>query len=190
MKRIVFLLAIGALFMACTNPKEQSKKLVEEYMNEHYAILAPITVTEISDIDSLYTPFMEMASLTLQFSDLDLAAVKAYNQIDGCKTRKEFYQKKTELLDSLQAQYDNLSETLSKIMFGLDHPDISPKKNRTGVKATYSAMGKVNEGFFFFNADGKTIGHTSMENYTTFKDLLKLQSKTRSDISEVRYIEW
>ena len=190
MKRATLLIALAVLLIACTNPKEQPKRLVEAYMNEHYAPLAPISVTEISDIDSLYSPFLELASLLMQFSDLDLAAVKACNQIEACKSRREFYQKKVELLEGLQSQYDNLSATLNNIMFGLDHPDINPEKNRIGVKATFTVKNKVNDGYFFFNMDGKTIGHTSLENYTTFKDLLKLKSKARNDISEVRFLTW
>ena len=182
-------MTISTLFIACANQKEQNKQIVEEYLNER-SIFAPVTVTEISEIDSLYTPFMEMVSLRLQFAELSISAMKAYNSIDACKTRKEFYQKKGELLDELQSQYDNLSETTTTIMFGLDHPDINPEKNRIGVKATFTAKDKENDGYFFFNTDGKTIGHTSMENYTSFKDLLELQSKAESDISEARHIEW
>ena len=191
MKRLILLLSVFASFLSCEqNSKIQVQKLVEDYMNEHYSPLAPFVVTEVSEIDSLYSPFMELASLSLQYSELDLAAVKAWNQLDKCSSKKEFNKMKEELLDGLQTKYDELSSVCAKLMFGLDHPELKPEKNRTGVKATYQAGGQVNDGYFFFNTDGKSIGHTSMENYTTFKAILSTQSKCRSDISEVRYMEW
>ena len=176
--------------VACVDIQEQNRKLVEDYLNEHYSVLAPFSVDEVSKADSLYSPFLELASLSIQYSELELAATKAVGQINNSKSRREFELVRNKLLSELQSKYDTLSMYQRDILFPLDHPELSSDKNRLGIKARYSASGESNVGYFYFNIDGKTIGHTSMENYTSFKKVVDAQSRCRSSIFEIKIMQW
>lgn len=185
-----FFLCLFFIAVACVNPQEKNRKVVEDYLNEHYSVLAPFSVTEVSKADSLYSPFLELASLSIQYAELELAATKAIGQINKSNSRREFELVRNKLLADLQSKYDTLSIYQRGIMFPLDHPDLSGDKNRLGIKARYSAGGESNVGYFFFNVDGKTIGHTSMENYTRFKEVVDAQSRCRSSILEIKIMQW
>ena len=79
-----------------------------------------------------------------------------------------------------------LVSAMPGVMYSMDHPDMpSLPKNRTGVKATFSLDGRQNTAFFYYNHDGQSIGHSSLQNYTTFKNVLSLQSEYRKAKNEV-----
>lgn len=100
-----------------------------------------IVVHSASEPRSLYSPFEALNSLRLQ-SDHDAA----------------YYETYAETARALQ----------DLVRFSDEHPDLC---NRTGFSAFVSIGGRDKTVVFFYERDGRTIGHTSLELLDSFMKL-------------------
>lgn len=192
--RLFSILTLVAVTCSCIGKQQKD---VEAYLNDKYGSVGSIEVTEISQIDSLYSPFEDLASMTLAYSGFNLTMSKALAAADDLVYQQPYYPGKMKdfmkiLGDALRETDDSLHrEVLPRIMYSMDHPEKpSLDKNRIGVKAAFSVGDLQNTAYFFYNHDGQTIGHSSLENMTAFKNLLDIKgkySRLRSEIdSEVK----
>ena len=188
-KSCLLFIFLVPLFSSCIFDSK-AKKDVSEFLNSKYGSLGEIVVEEVSEVDSLYTPFEALNSMTLCYSEYRASLVqalnKAYDIVYG-----EYRGDKRDAFKVLRKAIEETNDSLlvkimPDVMYSMDHPDRpSLQKNRLGVKATFSLNGRQNTAFFYYNHDGKSIGHSSLQNLTTFEDVLDLQSEYRRAKSDV-----
>lgn len=187
--RLFPVVAVMALLCSCVSKQQKD---VEAYLNEEYGMLGAIEVVEVSQVDSLYSPFESLASMTIAYSDFNSKMAKSLAKAEDLVYLQPYYAGK--MKDFLKIMNDALAETddseykanLSRVMYSMDHPDRpSLPKNRLGVEASFMVAGEEYTAYFFYNHDGQTIGHSSLENATSFKELLNLKDKYRSLRSEI-----
>ncbi len=157
-------------------PKIDAKRIVQEYLDSKYAALSPV-VTEVSEIDSMYTTFENLMSLMLEYSDLSLSISELYAPLAEAKTIKEIkdIQKKAY---EYKAEAEALDSLTRKVMLLCDHPEFTTMgKNRRAIKAKYTADGREGEAYFFLESDEDKIGHTSIDNYNSLKKVFECQSR-------------
>lgn len=185
MKKIILFLAL-LLAISCGQHGKSVKidcmEIVQEYLDSTYSIISPV-VTEVSELDSMYTPFHDLISLKLRYSQVDLELAKLYSELVSAKTIREIDQIQDKAL-SFVAEISTLDSLTTRAMLYCDHPEFG--KNRRAVKAKYTANGKVGEAYFFFNNYDNTIGHTSIQNYNELKEVISMQMRVSSAIREFK----
>ena len=65
-----------------------------------------------------------------------------------------------------------LDPITNKCFKSIDFPELIDEKNRIYIKAKYKIDGKTQEHNFYFNEDGKTIGHTEEDIRQSANDVL------------------
>lgn len=187
MKKIILLLALFAIISCNSNIKSiKAKKDVESYLNDKYGMIGKILVTEVSKPDSMYSPFDMYMAMQLEYSDLNLSASRYLNIVNDeslpSKQRLDTLDVALNLNDSL------ITKNLGEILFFCDHPDvITAPKNRIGVKATFTLGDKTNSAYFFYNLDGKSIGHSSIDNMKNLTEILEQQTQFEHLMRDIEY---
>lgn len=185
-RTILFVTLVAIPLISCADNSE--KRAVLDYLNKEYPQIAPFEIISISEPEMLATPFMELNSCLLIYlqTKLDiLNDIKRIYQLPEMEKKQE----KAAAVKKYEEELAKLKEVYMDIMIECDHPDLpSLEKNRKGVKVTYSAGGHQGEGYFFFNNDGKTIGHTSMSNRTQFKELTEAKYGAESTLIDLKYL--
>ncbi len=128
--------------------KNKNKLAAKEYLDLKFSESAPWTINDVWLTDSLATPFSDLMSLKIQYSQLSLDMVRANT------LRK---------VNDISEQETRLYEGLLRAARMYDNPE-GPDKDRLGFKAeARRAYSNTDEPiYFFFNAD-KSIGHCSLE---------------------------
>lgn len=163
------LLIIGTLLLSisCISKDniKSDKDIITEYLNENGNASNVIEFEEISDPDSLYSPYNKLLSLSYISASISLDMTKYSSRAWEVKSKKEAFA----LLDSATYLFNKDSHSLDSVLFqsvmAIDFPKYEPGEiNRKAVTAKYKINGKSHENIFFFNRDANTIGHTSDEN--------------------------
>lgn len=139
-KKTIILALLAILFASCTNPSRDA----ERYLRAHYPA-SSVAVHSVQEPRQLYTPFEVLNSLRLQVSS-------ASSRKD---LGKDFYDSYAETAQALQ----------DLTRFADSHPE---QCNRTGFSAFVGIDGRDMSVVFFYNRDGRTIGHTSLELMDSF----------------------
>ena len=179
MKKIILLLALFVM-TACSQATKTGRidcmKIVQEYMDSIYSAVSPVVI-EVSELDSIYSPFNDLMHLKLRYSQIDLELSKLYSKLASAKTIRELDKIQEEAL-SYSKEVGMLDSLTRNVMMYCDHPELG--KNRRAVKAKYTANGKEGEAYFFLNTSENTIGHSSMQNYSDLKDVIRMQIRVSS----------
>lgn len=177
MKKIILLLALF-ITVACNQAtkKIDCMKIVQEYMDSTYSAISPVVI-EVSELDSLYTPFNDLMHLKLGYSQIDLELTKLYSKLVSARTIREINMIQAEAF-SYSEEIDRLDSLTRKVMMYCDHPEFG--KNRRAVRAKYTASGKEGEAYFFLNNSENTIGHSSIQNYIELKEVIRMQIRVSS----------
>ncbi|RHJ78091.1 hypothetical protein DW103_15275 [Parabacteroides sp. AM08-6] len=144
---------------------KSDKDIITEYLNKNENTSNVIEFEEISEPDSLYSPYNKLLSLSYISASISLDMTKYSSRAWEVKSKKEAFA----LLDSATYLFNKDSHSLDSVLFqsamAIDFPKYEPGEiNRKAVIAKYKINGESHENIFFFNRDTNTIGHTSDEN--------------------------
>lgn len=186
MKRTL-LLTICTLFALCScNTKESktinAKSAIQDYLNEK---IPGAEVTEIIRVDSAYSPFLPVMSLSLQmasyYSDISRKALELVES----ETRKQFNERKDSAIAMIKEE--NFIDDISKIMDEMKEPFDKDYKDVIGVQASYTlSNGTSITDYFFYNRNEPTIGHTQNMLFDRLGDCLKTLQNIREVQSDIR----
>lgn len=188
-KTLVLSILLGvSLVMACVSPDntQSDKEIIADYLNKTEKIANNIEIIEVSQPDSLYSPYNTLQSISY------ICAVTSHDMIKySSRAWKEDNLKKSlALLDSAinlyKTENHRLDSALFKCSLAIDFPQYEPKKiNRKSLNAKYRIDGELHENIFFFNRDTNSIGHTSDENKVLYLKAQKSISELDNTYREI-----
>lgn len=183
MKKFLFLCMLASA-IACVSPQKkaenQAKMDIQEYLEKNQSEIGPFTVTEIIQLDSAYSPFMDLQALYLAESEYYLDLVNRHKEMLNTTNDNLFMLKKVAALKEFDKakEYLDFKSALLKTMedpFSGEH-----EKNRIGVHAKYKiGSGKEIEGYFYYNTKDAGIGHSHDELFSIFADIADADKKIR-----------
>ncbi|WP_147381223.1 hypothetical protein [Parabacteroides sp. AM08-6] len=163
----LFIIGTLLLSISCISKDniKSDKDIITEYLNKNENTSNVIEFEEISEPDSLYSPYNKLLSLSYISASISLDMTKYSSRAWEVKSKKEAFA----LLDSATYLFNKDSHSLDSVLFqsamAIDFPKYEPGEiNRKAVIAKYKINGESHENIFFFNRDTNTIGHTSDEN--------------------------
>ena len=106
--RLFPVLALMAVACSCISKQQKD---VEAYLNNEYGAVGPVEVMEVSQIDSLYSPFEEMASMTLAYSGFNLTMTKALAEADDLVYLQPYYPGKMKDFLKINFEYTKKKKT-------------------------------------------------------------------------------
>ena len=180
MKKITFLL-FWALLLSCTSAST-GKRQILNYLKEH-TNGTEYTIIDVSEPDSLYSPFEAINSLrissSMQYADLMEQFSQAYDK----PTRKERRASALAVAAKADSVYHAISQDCRDIAIVLTNPSCFPEKaNRIGYKARYKVDGRLQEDVFYLERNGKGIGHTA----SSLKDSYLTLCNTNGKLFEIK----
>ncbi|WP_291600949.1 hypothetical protein [Bacteroides sp.] len=165
MKKILFLVATLTL-CSC------GKSKVETFLREKEPNITTLEIIEESKEDSAYTPYNTLLSLNMEYASIgaDISKLREKAMQEESKDKVIMY------LDSAINVHKKRSGEISKILFNchryISLPSICEEPfNRKFITAKYRLNGKLKEQRFFFNNDGKSIGHTDEDTKALYKEV-------------------
>lgn len=175
MKKLLF----APLLILCLICCSKAKTPIETYLKEHNPNLKSLEIIEVSETDSTYSPYRELMSLSYMYTSLGTDIASLNSKAFEAKSNKEAISILDSALSIYTQEYSRLDSTTSKCFKAIDFPDLATEKNRICAKAKYKIDGEVKERFFYFNADGETIGHTD-------EDIRNLANEILSELKILR----
>lgn len=158
MKKILFIAILSTVIIyGCTSN-------VEKYIKEKESNITSLEIIEESKEDSAYTPYNTLLSLNYKYSEIG-ANMENYRYKASLKNSAS---QAVLYLDSALELYNQETKEISKIFFNccryIQLPSICEEPfNRKFVKVEYKLNGELIQQRFFFNNDGKSIGHTDVD---------------------------
>lgn len=178
MKKLTFITLIVLCINSCSDKPETSLEL---YLNEHNPDLKSLEMIEVSKIDSVYSPYKELSALSYMYSKLAADITKLHAKAFETKSNKEAILLLDSALNIYAKEDAKLDPITNKCFKSIDFPSLIDEKNRVYIKAKYKINGKTKEGEFYFNEDGKTIGHTNEDIRKSADDVFKQLTITRDE---------
>lgn len=157
MKKLLFTLFSILYLNGCSTKTETP---LETYLKEHNSNLSSLEIIEVSEIDSIYSPYKELMSLSYMYSKLGADIAKLNAKAFKAKSNKEAILILDSALNIYTQEDAKLDPITNKCLKSIDFPGLVGEKNRVYIKAKYKIDRKTKEYNFYFNEDGKTIGHT------------------------------
>lgn len=158
---------------------------LEAYIKKQNPNLESLEIIEVSERDSIYSPYKELMSLSYIYSKLGVDIVELSAKAFEAKSGKEAIF----LLDSALTMYTKenakLNEVANKCFKAIDYPSLIDEKNRVFIKAKYAINGNIEERNFYFNEDGETIGHTDEDIRKIANDVFYSQQSLLKDKKEI-----
>jgi hypothetical protein len=157
MKKILILVAICTL-CSC------GKSKVETFLREKEPNVTTLEIIEESKEDSAYTPYNTLLSLDMEYASIGADISNLRNKAMQEKSKEKIIM----YLDSAINMHEKDTKEISKIFFNCSRyiklPAICEEPyNRKFIRAKYRLNGELIEQRFFFNNDGKDIGHTDAD---------------------------
>ena len=167
----------------CSNPE----KMIEKYLQDHEQILNSLEFIEVSEIDSMYSPFNELRELTIRYAETSSKISKYINQAWHSHSEKECLiyldsaynhsKIETAFLDSIATDY---FEAVDFPSLCLENP------NYRAVKAKYRINGILKEDYFYFERNEKnSIGHSSIDNKRYCREIIEYLREIREKEREI-----
>lgn len=182
MKKLLFL-SLSALCLSSCSSKTETP--LEIYLNEHNQNLKSLEIIEVSEIDSAYSPYKELMSLSYMYSKLGADIAKLNAKAFKAKSNKEAIAILDSALNIYNQEDAKLDPITNKCFKSIDFPELIDEKNRIYIKAKYKIDGKTQEHNFYFNEDGKTIGHTEEDIRQSANDVLSGLNSTHDAKREI-----
>lgn len=156
MKKLLFISTVLTL-CSCASP-------IEKYIKEKEPNVTSLEIIEISEEDSAYSTYNTLLSLNLKYAEIGANISELQNKAMQEKTKEMAI----EILDSAINLHERETKEVSKIFFNccryIKLPSICEEPfNRKFVNVEYRLNGKLIKQRFFFNNDGKSIGHTDTD---------------------------
>ena len=114
----------------------------------------------------------ELMSLSYMYSKLGADIAKLNAKAFKAKSNKEAIAILDSALNIYNQEDAKLDPITNKCFKSIDFPELIDEKNRIYIKAKYKIDGKTQEHNFYFNEDGKTIGHTEEDIRQSANDVL------------------
>ena len=169
MKKLLFALLSVLCLNGCST---KTGTPLEIYLNKHNPNLSSLEIIEVSEIDSIYSPYKELMSLSYMYSKLGADIAKLNAKAFEAKSTKEAILILDSALNIYNQEDAKLDPITNKCFKSIDFPSLVDDKNRIYIKAKYKIDGKTQEHNFYFNEDGKTIGHTEEDIRQSANDVL------------------
>lgn len=168
MKRAILAISAALFLSGCTSK-------IEQYIRDKEPNIISLEIIEVSKEDSAYSPYNTLLSLSVEYASLGADISNLENKAMQEKSKE----KVVEGLNNAIKQYEKEETEISKIFFNccryVNLPSICEEPfNRKFVNVKYRLNGKLIEQRFFFNKDGKSIGHTDAD----IKKIAKAVEKT------------
>lgn len=156
MKKLL-LISVVSILSSCTTP-------VEKYIKENEPNIQSLEIIETSKEDSAYSSYNTLLSLNLEYVEIGANMSELQNKAMQEGTKEAAIA----MLDSALNLYDRKTKEISKIFFNccryIRLPSICEEPfNRKFVNVKYRLNGELIEQRFFFNNNGKSIGHTDAD---------------------------
>ena len=175
MKRLCFFVAILSIVASCKT-KPNAEKMILDYLQENTNGI-DYTIIEVSEADSLFSPFELINSLMLtkaqSYSDLSKQLVDALDK----PTVKERRAAASEVAKLADTEYHNLDD-MSVVATAIAHPTyVEVPANRVAYTAKYKVDGELQEDVFYLERNGSGIVHTASELKERYFELCELNGK-------------
>lgn len=177
---MIALAALASCGMGANGGKKlDGEKMVLEYLQENtngmdYSIL------EISELDSLYSPFELLSSLLLRKSErnatLSKQLVEAYDK-PTLKERKEAAKEVAKLAYEEYQSFDGTDDIVHSLT---DRYFDSRVANRVGYRVKYKVDGKIKEDVFYLERDNSAVGHTASEQLVRYYECIRINDEIYS----------
>lgn len=187
------LMLILFLVMGCSTKIKNtstsiSKTEVKEYINKIYPSCNSIDILETTPPDSIYSPYRQLISLQLLYTSVSRDMASYSLRASKAESKKEALS----LIDSALYKYNNADIEFDSIfqqcVFVSDFPDTTYlNKNRIFIHVKYKVDNTIEEQNFYFNNDGKSIGHSDIDIKRAAKDALNAHRDMISQKQDVMY---
>lgn len=177
MKKLLFALLFVVCLSACST---KTGTPLEIYLKEHNTNLSSLEIIEVSEIDSIFSPYKELMSLSYMYSKLSADIAKLNARAFKAKSNKEAILILDSALNIYNQEDAKLNPITNKCLKSIDFPNLIDEKNRIYIKAKYKINGKTKEQKFYFNENGKTIGHTDEDIRRSANDVLSGLNSARA----------
>ena len=185
--RIFYFIPFLILLVSCNHQQTNNSKkenAVEAYIKEHTEHLDSLAIIEESEIDSIYSPFNELLSLSYIYLQLDRKVLECSNKIFEMNNKKEAIA----CIDSVLSEYEKENEEIEPVAdkcFRALEFDLTDNctKNRIYQKVKYILNGKSVEQRFYYNKNDNRIGHTDEDIAKKAKEVIyNMKSSRRSKL--------
>ena len=177
-------LCLLVMAAACSNPQKkaenQAKIDIQEYLEKNQSEIGPFTVTEIIQMDSAYSPFMDLQALYLAETEYYSDLVKRHKDMLNTANDNLFMLQKIAALKEFD-RAEEYMEFKSALLKSMEEPFSSEhEKNRIGVHAKYRiGSGKEIDSYFYYNTKDAGIGHSHDELFNLYGEISDVDKKIR-----------
>lgn len=182
MKAILFIYMLVLPLNGCSSKTETP---LEAYIKKQNPNLESLEIIEVSEMDSIYSPYKELLSLSYIYSKLGADIVELSAKAFEAKSSKEAISLLDSALNIYTKENAKLDPITTKCFKSIDYPSLIDEKNRVFIKAKYAINGNIEERYFYFNEDGKTIGHTDEDIRKSANDVFYSQQSLLKDKKEI-----
>lgn len=169
MKKNLFLLFV--VIVSCSSPERE----VRTYLEENAPQLSSLEIMEV-EVDSTYSPIVDLQRAQSMCSDIKLAIIKAWTDTD----EKESFNIVSRVEDSLSESFDMIEDIVLSVEMVLNAKNLNPgNHNTTGVLAKYRIDGQLRTDWFYYGSNGiynSTIEIEREYNYLV-EDLMNLRKE-------------
>ena len=175
MKRILLIASVLLIIISCRT-KLNGEALILNYLQEN-TDGSEYTIIEVSEPDSLYSPFELINALLISKSSRYAELSKQLANASDHPTLKERKAAASEVADLAYAEYHNFEDSFDIIHALTDKYFNNRPANRVGFRAKYKVDGDLEEDVFYLERDQSAVGHTASELMDRYKELVELNSK-------------
>lgn len=175
MKRILLIASVLLIIISC-GTKLNGEALILNYLQEN-TDGSEYTIIEVSEPDSLYSPFELINALLISKSSRYAELSKQLANASDHPTLKERKAAASEVADLAYAEYHSFEDSFDIIHALTDKYFNNRPANRVGFRAKYKVDGDLEEDVFYLERDQSAVGHTASELMDRYKELVELNSK-------------
>lgn len=171
-----FLFVLIILFAISCGTKPNGEALILNYLQEN-TDGSEFEIIEVSEPDSLYSPFELISSLMISKSSRFAELSKQLANASERSSLKERKAAASEVAELAYTEYNDFEDSFDIIHALTDKYFNNKPANRVGFRAKYKVDGDLEEDVFYLERDLSAVGHTASELMDRYKELVDLNSK-------------
>ena len=176
MKHFTLLICLLPALLSCTS---SDKNLVNNYLKKTLDSKNKIEVLKTEKMDSLYTPFNRLLSISYRVAVLSCDISKAEFRMSSSGQKPSVG---ILIADSMMREYNKIQPVIElKIASAkktIDDPTIKNEfDKRKAIKAIFKVNDELHEAVFYFDENENEIGHSSLDNEKMYWDLDRAEFK-------------
>lgn len=171
-----FLFVLILFFVISCGSKPNGEALILNYLQENIDG-SEYEIIEVSEPDSLYSPFELINSLMISKSSRFAELSKQLANASERSSLKERKAAASEVAELAYTEYNDFEDSFDIIHALTDKYFNNRPANRVGFRAKYKVDGDLEEDVFYLERDLSAVGHTASELMDRYKELVDLNSK-------------